>query len=389
MTSQASAIGQIRSPQSATAAAFGGLVALAAAIGIGRFVYTPILPPMIEALGLTRSAAGLIASANFLGYLVGALLAASPSLPGPRRVWLLGALLASAVTTGAMGLAPTLAPFLVLRFIGGAASALVLIIASALVLERSAEAGRGVLSSLHFAGVGAGIAISAALVAALLHANQSWQVLWLANGALSIVATAAVAWLLPGHRGPARPPARQGGKAITPGLPRLTIVYGLFGFGYVITATFLVAIVRGTPAISPLEPAIWVVFGLAAVPSVALWARLATRLGVPATFALACLTEAAGVLASVAWPTRPGVFLAAILVGGTFMGLTALGLVWARTLAAGDPRRALALMTGAFGLGQIIGPAFAGVVSDRLGSFTVPSLAAVVALLAAAALARR
>ena len=71
------------------------------------------------------------------------------------------------------------------------------------------------------------------------------------------------------------------------------------------------------------------------------------------------------------------------------MGLTALGLVWTRTLAAGDPRRALALMTGAFGLGQIIGPALAGVVSDRLGSFTVPSLAAVAALLAAAALARR
>ena len=274
MTNQASAIGQIPPPRSATATAFGGLIALAAAIGIGRFVYTPILPPMIEALGLTRSAAGLIASANFLGYLAGALLAASPNLPGPRRVWLLGALVASALTTGAMGLAPTLAPFLVLRFIGGAASALVLIIASALVLERSAEAGRGVLSSLHFAGVGAGIAISAALVAALLHANQSWQVLWLANGALSIVATAAVAWLLPGHHGPARPPARQGGKAIAPGLPRLTIVYGLFGFGYVITATFLVAIVRGTPTIRPLEPAIWVVFGLAAVPSVAVWARI-------------------------------------------------------------------------------------------------------------------
>ena len=169
-------------------------------------------------VGPYESAAGLIASANFLGYLVGALLAASPNLPGPRRVWLLGALVASALTTGAMGLAPTLAPFLVLRFIGGAASALVLIIASALVLERSAEAGRGVLSSLHFAGVGAGIAISAALVAALLHANQSWQVLWLANGALSIVATAAVAWLLPesSRTRPASRQARRQGDRSTP-----------------------------------------------------------------------------------------------------------------------------------------------------------------------------
>ena len=76
-------------------------MALAVAIGIGRFVYTPILPPMIAALGLSKSAAGLIASANFLGYLLGALLAAMPSLPGSRRAWLLGALPASALTTAA------------------------------------------------------------------------------------------------------------------------------------------------------------------------------------------------------------------------------------------------------------------------------------------------
>ena len=81
-------------------------------------------------------------------------------------------------------------------------------------------------------------------------------------------------------------------------------------------------------------------------------------------------------------------FVAAILVGGTFMGITALGLIQARALATGDPRRALALMTGAFGLGQIVGPAFAGIVSDRLGSFTVPSITAAVALLFAAALTR-
>jgi predicted MFS family arabinose efflux permease len=389
MSTRASPSARIWSPESATAAAIGGLIALAAAIGVGRFVYTPILPPMIEALDLTRSAAGLIASANFLGYLVGALLAAMPNLPGSRRAWLLGALATSSITTGGMGLAATLAPFLILRFIGGAASAFVLILASAVVLERTAEAGRGRLSSLHFAGVGTGIAISAVLVAALMHTRHSWQALWLANGALALAATAAVAWLLTDRSGPARPAGRQGRQAIDPGLRRLTMVYGLFGFGYVITATFLVAIVRGTPAIRPLESAIWVVFGAAAVPSVALWARVATRFGLPAAFASACLTEAAGVLASVAWPTMPGAFLSAVLVGGTFMGLTALGLVWARTLAGGNPRRALALMTGAFGLGQIIGPAFAGVVSDRLGSFTVPSLAAVLALVAAAALARR
>ena len=91
-----------RPTASAITTALGGLLAIASGIGIGRFVYTPILPPMIQALGLSKSSAGLIASANFVGYLCGALLAARLSLPGSRRTWLLGALIASALSTGLM-----------------------------------------------------------------------------------------------------------------------------------------------------------------------------------------------------------------------------------------------------------------------------------------------
>jgi predicted MFS family arabinose efflux permease len=373
----------------AISTAIGGLLAIAAAIGIGRFVYTPILPPMIEALGLSKAQAGLVASANFLGYLIGALLAAMPTLPGSRRLWLLCALTVSSLTTAAMGLSETIPTFLVLRFVGGAASAFVLVIASTVVLERLASVGRSGLSALHFAGVGSGIAVSAVLVAAMLLLGHDWRSLWLASGAVSLGALLAVAILLPNSAAtPAPLPARGRDAAGDAGLRRLIIAYGLFGFGYIITATFLVTIVRITPVIRGLEPVIWIVFGLAAAPSVALWVWVARRFSISTAFALACVIEAAGVLASVAWQTASGILVAASLVGGTFMAITALGLIQARALATGDPRRALAMMTGAFGLGQIIGPAFAGIVSDSLGSFIVPSIAAAVALLLAAVLAR-
>jgi predicted MFS family arabinose efflux permease len=369
------------------ALAIGGLVAMAAALGIGRFIYTPILPPMIEELGLGKGQAGLIAGANFAGYLAGALAAASPALPGKLRSWMLWSLALSAVTTAMMGLVDGLAWFLVLRFIGGAASAVVLVLASTLVLERLSAAGRGDLAAWHFAGVGVGITISALLIEALHGLHFDWRWMWLGGGAVSLAAAFAVGALVPDVAEPAAPSERAPGAAPSPQLPRLIVAYGLFGFGYVITATFIVAIVRGSPAARPLEYVVWLVLGLSAIPSVAAWSAIARHVGVLRAFALACLVEAIGVLASVIWLNVTGLLIAAVFLGGTFMGLTALGLIAARSLAQGSARRALAGMTAAFGLGQAIGPIAAGYGFDITGSFLLPSLLAAFGLCVAMALA--
>lgn len=363
--------------------ALGGLIALAVSVGVGRFVYTPILPFMLADLGFSKGQAGLIASANYAGYLAGALLAMAPGLPGSRRAWLLGGLAASAVSTTAVGLASSLSAFLALRFAGGLASAFVLVFASTLVLERLRSAGRGGLSALHFAGVGAGIALSAVLVSGLAGAGLGWRWQWSASGLASLALVAVVARLIPDQD---EPPTTAGRGRGAKGLAALVAAYGLFGFGYIVTATFLVTIVRESDAIRPLEPLIWFVVGAAAAPSVALWLWLGTKTGVTRALALACGVEGVGVAASVLWITVPGVVLAAVLLGGTIMGITALGLVAAQQLSRGDPRRPLALMTAAFGLGQIVGPVVAGLLYDRTGSFLSPSLAASGALALAALL---
>src|SRR5262245_18181729 len=134
-----------------------GMLALAIAMGIGRFVYTPLLPGMMEGLGLTASAAGLIASANFIEYLAGALAAAGGWAAGFERRLMLGALLASALLAAAMGLARSLPAFLTILLAAGVASAFVLIFATTIVTTRLAAARRGGLRAVHFAGVGLGI----------------------------------------------------------------------------------------------------------------------------------------------------------------------------------------------------------------------------------------
>lgn len=371
------------------ALALGGLVAMAAALGIGRFVYTPILPAMIEGLGWSKADAGLVAAANFLGYLLGALAAGHRVVSAQPRQWLLGALLVSAATTAAMALPSATPAFAVLRFVSGVASAIVIVCASTLVLARLAASGRSSLSALHFAGVGAGIMISAAAVSGLLAAGVGWRGQWVGTGAIAAIGVAVAGLLIPDQPAAAAgPPAGEaGGGTVAPGATAMVAAYGLFGFGYVITATFLVAIVRMTAEVRGLEPWIWLLVGAAAVPSVALWRRLGDRIGLMQAFAIAALVEAAGVAASVEWVTIAGACVSAVLLGGTFMGITALGLLIARQLSGGAAHRAIGRMTASFGFGQMLGPIVAGYLFEHSGSFRVASLAAAAALLVAAGLA--
>jgi MFS family permease len=169
-----------------------GMLTMSAALGVDRFVYTPILPIMAEAEHLSATEAGLIASANFLGYLVGALIAAGSHLPGSRRGWLLGMLAISALSTGVTGLASSLPALLLVRFAGGAAGAFAIVIAIALVVDGLAATGRSSLIALHFGGVGVGIAASAAVVSGLVAAGVGWRLLWLAAGSISVLLSALV-----------------------------------------------------------------------------------------------------------------------------------------------------------------------------------------------------
>jgi predicted MFS family arabinose efflux permease len=367
--------------------ALAGMVAMAAAMGIGRFVYTPILPGMMEALRLSAADAGLIASANYLGYLVGAFAAAGGWAHERERMLMLGALATSTALAAAMGLTGNLAAFLAIRFLAGVASAFVMVFLASIVFSHLAAATRNDLQALHFGGVGLGIAVSSAMMAILVVRNAGWTAGWFWSAGLSAIAFAAVALLI--DRGPlangttGREPRLPKSRALT----KMIVSYGLFGFGYVVTATFLVAIVRQGGSGRVFETVVWLVAGMAGFPSVWLWQKIAARIGLYGAYAAGCLTEAVGVAASVAVGGHSGPLLAAALLGGTFIAVTALGLQEGRQLAPLAPRRVFALMTAFFGIGQILGPIVAGVLAERTGSFFAPSLLAALVLLVSAALA--
>ena len=224
--------------------ALAGAVAMAVAMGLGRFFYTPVLPGMMAGLGLGPAEAGWIASANYIGYLLGAVLAAYGWAEGIERKVALASLVATALLLLAMGLSSDLALLAAIRFLAGLASAFAMIFTTAIVLSHGLVSGKALVQATHFGGVGAGITISAIMFGLLVLADGGWRMAWIAAAVLAFAGLAVVMQYLPRDVARSGPAKKEPPLIWTGPLLGLTVAYGIFGFGYIVTATFLVAIVR-------------------------------------------------------------------------------------------------------------------------------------------------
>src|SRR5687768_12271749 len=369
----------------------GGILALAAAMGIGRFAYTPLLPAMQQAAGLDPTQAGLLAAANYAGYLARALLAAF-AVPAAGRIRiLLVSAVAVAATTAVMATTTDLTAWSVVRFVAGLASAGVLVLASGLVLGDLRRQGRASLSGWLFSGVGLGIVISGVVVR-LTGETLGWRGDWLL---LALLATAAVypcwRWLPRARQANASPttsppvlaPAR--GHAVPVAHVLLFAAYFLEGVGYIVTGTFLVAIVDGTADLRGIGADVWIVVGLAVIPSAVLWSALGGRMGYARALAAAYVLQAVGIVLPIVGGAGAA-FASAVLFGGTFAGITALTLTLAGHLAPSRSAQLIGMLTAIFGVGQMIGPVLGGVIASRTQNFTPALAAASVCVLAGGAL---
>ena len=346
-----------------------GLIALAIAMGIGRFAFTPMLPLMIRAGSADVAAGGWLAAANYAGYLLGALTTARLPLT-PQRVGLL-ALALIVASTAAMGWTASLPAWLLLRFVAGVASAWALVSTSVWCLAWLSRFERPAGPGLLYAGVGTGIALAGLYCWRAGAADVAPDALWLQLGALALVGLAAVALLMPrGMPSAAAPVPAAGMPAATGAVPwGLVICYGLLGFGYILPATFLPVLARAVVDDPAVFGAAWPVFGAAAAVST-LFASLAlSKLSRRHVLAGSHALMALGCLLPVLHLSALTVLLAALLVGGTFMVATMAGMQEARARSLGDPTRALGRMTAAFAIGQMAGPVLSSLLSGSAQGF--------------------
>jgi MFS family permease len=345
-----------------------GCLALAMAMGIGRFAFTPMLPLMIREGSIGVAGGGWLAAANYAGYLVGAVTVARIAL-SPQRLGLV-ALAAIVVTTAAMGWTESVGIWLALRFAAGAASAWALVSTSVWGLAWLARFERPAGAGILYAGVGLGIALAGLYCWQAGAAGVGAAALWQQLGLLALALFVVVAVWMPRTAAPAAAaaPVSEANGAAGAGWG-LVISYGILGFGYILPATFLPVLARAVVDDPAVFGAAWPVFGAAAALSTWLASVLLRGVGRLRVLALCHALMAIGCLLPVVHLSALTVLAAALLVGGTFMVATMAGMQEARARTAGNPAVALGRMTAAFAIGQMAGPVLSSLLSGRSSSF--------------------
>jgi MFS family permease len=362
------------------------MLSLAVVMGLGRFAFTPLMPMMLAEGSVDLREASWLASANYLAYLLGALLCTLQPWIWSRLerppAWSYAAvvrtgLAATTVLTLAMAIQwPASWP--TLRFAAGITTALALVFTSSWCLARLARLGAPALGSIIFAGPGLGIVISGLFGSAMVAWHWTAAAGWIVFGLLALVLTAVVWPVFQGGEERLAPLRREvidgrGAASQVPAAGRaetalLALAYGLAGFGYIITATFLPVIARSAMPASVWLDLFWPIFGTGTVVGALLSARLAPTRDRRHLLGCAYLVQGLGIAIGLWSPTLAGFAVGSLLLGLPFTAISFFAMQEARRLSGGAASSLMGLITATYGVGQVAGPAIVAYLIARSAS---------------------
>lgn len=350
-----------------------GIFSLILVLGVARFAYTPLLPIMQQQAGLGLAEAGWLAALNYAGYLSGALIASLISdLVLKDRLYRIG-LVVAIVSTAMMGLTTDPWVWMLSRFIAGLSSAAGMLLGTGLILNWLIRHNHRPELGIHFSGIGLGIA-GCSVAVWLMGGTLDWREQWFVFTALAcLLIVPALAWL----PAPDTSPLTKSGAPMHDNPPS-RLYLGLFmaayfcaGFGYVISATFIVAIVDKLPGLQGQGALAFLAIGLAAAPACINWDFIARHIGELNALILAALLQIVGIVLPVAVGGLIPTLFGALLFGGTFIGMVSLVLTMAGRFYPTRPAKMMGKMTLSYGAAQIIGPAIVGWLATRLGNYSI------------------
>ncbi|MBF0264237.1 MAG: YbfB/YjiJ family MFS transporter [Gammaproteobacteria bacterium] len=340
-------------------------------LGIARFSYTPLLPIMQQQAGLGIAESGWLAGVNYMGYFCGAVIASFiKNLELKDRLYRLG-LIVAVLTTALMGLSNNIWLWEISRFFAGLSSAAGLLLGSGLIMNWLIRHGHKTELGIHFSGLGFGIVV-VALGVELMSPDFNWAQQWISLSFVGLFLFIP-AWLwLPK---PKISKLTNSGKQIEDKPPEKSFIYIFMlayfcaGIGYVVSATFIVAIVDLLPGLEGKGTFSFLILGLAAAPACILFDFIARRIGIINSLIMAYSVQIVAIIIPSLTSNIILIMFSTILFGMTFLGIVSLVLTMAGRFYPSSPARLMGKMTIAYGIAQILAPIFTGYLTEQSGNY--------------------
>ncbi|MCI2773981.1 YbfB/YjiJ family MFS transporter [Staphylococcus petrasii] len=364
---------------------FLGMLCLLIVMAISRFAYTPILPFMQQDTGMTNQNAGLLATLNYLGYLVGAIIPMFFIFKS-KVVDLKIYLVFNIISIIGMGVSNDFTIWSILRIIAGITSGTIFVLASNVVLEALRQANKQSISGILYSAVGIGICISSVFIFFFTH-EQTWKETWIILGGAALVASLLVIFGMKDNPSIKLKRSTTTTEGATQQLNRpfiilFAIAYFFEGAGYIVTGTFLVAIIKTIPSFADYAALSWMFVGLGAIPSTLLWSLLAEKLGYKTALYSAFILQIISVGLPIITHNVLSLIIASMLFGATFLGLTTLFMSKSQALSfqTNSKINFVSLLTVIYSVGQMLAPIISGMLIGDSGNYNLALSFAIVLL---------
>ena len=359
-----------------------GILSIIISLGVARFAFTSLLPSILNDF-LQFTSAGILASLNFVGYLLGAIFTIFlKGISRKVRYFRLGIFL-SIVTTFILSVTTNEIVWFISRTFAGFGSALLFLIGSSLVMLKLNLQNKTKAMGIHFSGIGFAIVISE-LIAQYVLKIGTWQEVWLILSTFALFISFYVVYILSFDKEVmVNAPQPKVSKSIfSTYVILLILAYFTEGVGFVVQGTFLPDIINSLDGVEGYGNLGWLIVGVAGIPSSILWMRLAQRYNVLNIIMIAMALQIVGILIPT-WTNNIYFNLfSGVLYGGTFIGLVALFMNLAGQIAKDNPVILMGSMTTAYGIGQVSAPLYSVSLTAYFGNYnaTLYVTASIVAL---------
>ena len=347
-----------------------GIIALIIGVGVARFVFTSLLPPMLENY-LTISFAGVLASINYVGYLAGSIFAVFIKDINAKVKFFRFGMFLCFITTLMLGITTSDTIWIISRILAGFGAAMALVVGSAIVMNKLNIQNKTKAMGIHFSGIGFSILVTDLIVRIVFYFNGTWQLSWIVLAIFAFIMSFYSMYILSYDNEVKQNSVKHhiDKSLFSPFVIILIMAYFCEGVGMVVQGTFLPDIINSLEGLEGFGSFTWTLVGLAGIPSCIIWMMLAHKYGSVNIIILAMFLQVIGIMISALTNNIYLNLLSGVLYGGTFIGLVALFMNLGGKLAGNNPVMLMGALTTAYGIGQVTAPLYSVALIEHFKSY--------------------